>query len=923
MVGIPIFVLILQCLIVASLFLLLFRLRAVFGLSLIYTALGVLQFLQVFLSNSFFIKIIPGIFVSPGTVVLFPASLFVILLIYIREDAIEARKIIYALVFANLVLSLIQVSLSWDGLNETIINSYQLPESFFLKQAQIVFFGSIILLLDTFLLIFLYEGISRYIPFLFLRILLTTTLVLAIDTSFFTLSIFGDTNLFKSILFSSLLSKTSAAFVYSVLFTIYLNFIEKIKIREESEANSYKDIFNKLTYRQKFEHITKEKESKERDLKKTTFELNQYFDNALDLFCITNFKGEFLKLNKEWENTLGYKLEELIGTPFINLVHPDDIPATLDAFSKLKQNQEIKNFTNRYRSKNGDYRIIEWRSKPQAKMIFAAARDITESKNSEKNLLLANSIVNKSQAVAFLWRNEEGWPVEFVSNNVKRVLGYSAQEFTTGKVLFSRLIYKNDLNRVTKEVEINSKNPNSKSFNHEPYRVVTKSGKIIWLDDNTQIIRDNTGKIMHYEGVIYDITETKQHEEEIRKLSLAVHQSTSVIIITDIKGKIEYVNRKFTEITGYKENEVIGKNPSILKSGETTNEEYKQLWDNIKSGKVWKGEFKNKKKNGDFIFESASIFPLFNQNNEIINFVAINEDITKRKKLEIELAQYRNNLENSVKERTLELEIKTNELKRVQLGLMNLVDDLNLKTLELEKANIQLQELDKLKSIFLASMSHELRTPLNSIIGYTGILLMGMTGELNEEQIKQLKKVKNNGRHLLDLINDILDISKIEANKVELKIEKINIKILVEQTLEVLLPLIQKKKLKVIMDIPEHMEIETDERRIKQVLMNLVSNAVKFTNSGSITVNSILKDVDKIEIKVSDTGIGLTPEGVEKLFQPFQQIDSDYTKHYEGTGLGLYLCRKLMTLLGGTIAVTSAKNVGSEFTIELPLKIET
>lgn len=240
--------------------------------------------------------------------------------------------------------------------------------------------------------------------------------------------------------------------------------------------------------------------------------------------------------------------------------------------------------------------------------------------------------------------------------------------------------------------------------------------------------------------------------------------------------------------------------------------------------------------------------------------------------------------------------------------------------IELRQLNRKLEEADQYKSIFLASMSHELRTPLNSIIGYTGILLMGMTGKLNEEQNRQLDKVKNNARHLLSLINDILDISKIEADKVELQYEELNIKSLIREVSEIINPKLLEKGLILSSEIPDDMIIVTDVRRIKQVVLNLVSNAVNYTESGNIHIKAEQTGENKFNLSVRDTGIGISKAEISKLFQPFQQIDSSLTKNNKGTGLGLYLCKKLITLLGGNIFVKSEFGEGSEFSIEMPIR---
>ena len=240
----------------------------------------------------------------------------------------------------------------------------------------------------------------------------------------------------------------------------------------------------------------------------------------------------------------------------------------------------------------------------------------------------------------------------------------------------------------------------------------------------------------------------------------------------------------------------------------------------------------------------------------------------------------------------------------------------SLEKLEVEKMNAQ--SADRLKSAFLATMSHELRTPLNSIIGFTGILIQGKPGPLNDEQKKQLGMVQNSARHLLSLINDVLDISKIEAGQLKINLQQFNLPEVINKVVETNKPFADRKNLKIVVSIDENIkDITSDILRVQQILLNLINNAIKFTETGTIAI--ICRKEDKhVKIQISDTGIGIENEKIEQLFRPFTQIDTGLTRKKEGTGLGLSICKKLTEMLNGKIEVESKPGAGSTFTVIFP-----
>jgi PAS domain S-box-containing protein len=292
--------------------------------------------------------------------------------------------------------------------------------------------------------------------------------------------------------------------------------------------------------------------------------------------------------------------------------------------------------------------------------------------------------------------------------------------------------------------------------------------------------------------------------------------------------------------------------------------------------------------------------------------IGIGIDISARKQLERDLIEMNASLEARVLERT-------SELQENRLQLEHLVQSLNLKSAQLTFANEKLKEIDRMKSMFIASMSHELRTPLNSVIGYSSVLLNEWLGPLLPNQKENLAIVLRAGKHLLSLINDVIDVSKIEAGQIEVHHEEFDICDLVSEAAQQLEPEIKRKGLEFRISCP-HLTMATDRRRLLQATLNLLSNAMKYTESGFIEL-AVKPDGGWVEIEVADTGIGIGEEDAKLIFQPFQRLDSALRGSVSGTGLGLYLSSKLvMEVLGGTISFTSQPGKGSTFTLRVPVQ---
>jgi two-component system, sensor histidine kinase and response regulator len=374
---------------------------------------------------------------------------------------------------------------------------------------------------------------------------------------------------------------------------------------------------------------------------------------------------------------------------------------------------------------------------------------------------------------------------------------------------------------------------------------------------------------------------------ELRKLSMAVEQSPESIIITDVTACIEYVNETMLRQTGFSKAELVGQNPRILQSGRTPPETYAALWATLRRGQPWKGEFFNRRKNGEEYIEFAIITPLHDTDGRITHYVAVKEDITEKKRVARELDAHRHHLEELVVERTRQL----------------------------EEARARAEAANLSKSSFIANMSHEIRTPLNAIIGLTHLL---RRHEMPAEQLQRLDKIDSAGQHLLSIINDILDLSKIEAGRLELESVDFHLATVLDSVQSIMTEPAQAKGLSLRIH-PDGVPpwLHGDPTRLRQALLNYVSNAVKFTETGSIELRARLVERQGddllVRFEVADTGIGIPPEKAVHLFQAFEQADASTTRRYGGTGLGLVVTRRLAELMGGETGVNSVSGGGSTF----------
>ncbi len=513
-----------------------------------------------------------------------------------------------------------------------------------------------------------------------------------------------------------------------------------------------------------------------------------------------------------------------------------------------------------------------------------------------------------------------------------------------------------------------------------------------------------------------ELAEHKESQHTLRKLFMAVEQSAESILITNTSGVIEYVNQAFMENTGYHAEDVLGKNARMLKSGKTPEDAYRQMWLALSQGHSWKGEFINRRKDGSEYVEFAIVTPVRQSDGLVSHFVAVQEDITEKKRMGQELDRYRWHLEELVAARTSDLQQANSKLSDTQFAMESVgigiqwidaqsghllyanaraaqmlgraLDDILGQSIQaflpefalpsavamakmihpqpyrqfetqllssqgqsiaveftvhfiparsdaparliafitdisrrkdaeqaLIKAKEAAEAANRAKSAFLANMSHEIRTPMNAILGLCHLL--GLS-RLDADQRQRLGKIDGAANHLLAVINDILDISKIEANKLVLESVDFSPAALFDEVHLLVQERLSSKRLAFWMNIGNLPPVlRGDATRLRQGLLNYLGNAIKFTERGHISLQARIQDEDAthmlVRFEVTDTGIGVAQETLGSLFQAFEQADSSTTRKYGGTGLGLAITRSLARLMGGDTGAESVLGQGSTF----------
>lgn len=366
--------------------------------------------------------------------------------------------------------------------------------------------------------------------------------------------------------------------------------------------------------------------------------------------------------------------------------------------------------------------------------------------------------------------------------------------------------------------------------------------------------------------------EQKKALQQIKLLSTSVEKSPVMVVVTDPKGNLEYVNSKFTELTGYSANQVLGKNMRFFKTGKQPPEFYEELWNTILSGKDWKGEMQNKRKNGELYWESVAISSILNEEGAIAHFISIKEDVTEKKRLFEELIIAKNKAEES----------------------------------------------DRLKTAFLHNISHEIRTPLNGITGFTQIVVNSNISD--EKRAEYGKIIGDCSKQLISIVDDIISFSIIEAgqekvNNTECSIDSILGYIKDQNTEQAITKNLSFTIFSELAD--KNISVFTDKTKLFQILNNLVSNALKFTSKGFIKVNCRL-DNNFIVFSVADSGIGILPDMHKEIFKRFRQVETSNTRQFGGSGLGLSISKAYVELLGGKIWLESEINNGSTFFFTIP-----
>jgi PAS domain S-box-containing protein len=586
---------------------------------------------------------------------------------------------------------------------------------------------------------------------------------------------------------------------------------------------------------------------------------------------------------------------------FQNTIHPDDRDNANAAYSRSVQDHKPYQIEHRLRMADGRIKWIQERCHTEFDAhgtplrSMGTVQDVTERKLADDALAQSRDLlltIIESIPMRVFWKDRN---LTFMGCNtlLARDAGMHGPADLIGKDDYAMgWAPQADLYRADDLAVIES--GQAKLFYDEPQ--TTPDGDTVWLRTSKIPLKDPQGSVIGVLGLYEDISERKRAELELRKLSLIAEQSPETILITDLQGRIEYVNASFTHETGYTREEAVGQNPRLLQSGKNSPATYADMWDALAAGNTWSGELINRRKDGTLYIDWAVITPLRAPDGSITHYVSIQEDITERKQNADELERHRHGLEALVAQRTEELN-----------SARQLADAAN-----------------RSKSEFLANMSHEIRTPMNGVIGMVDVL---RKTPLNPEQARMLDTVQKSSLALMAILNDILDFSKIEAGKLDIEQTPMQLQDVLDNVMRLMKNNASARNVAltwtIAPDLPDWMQ--SDPTRIRQILLNLVGNAVKFAppNVGKVQVQArAVTRADAspgVQIVIADNGIGMKTEVIARLFHPFTQADASTMRKYGGTGLGLSITQRLVQMMQGHITVQSQPGTGSEFTVELPL----
>jgi len=597
----------------------------------------------------------------------------------------------------------------------------------------------------------------------------------------------------------------------------------------------------------------------------------------------TDNNGWIVNMNPVAENLCGYKLAEATGKPLseiFQIINSETRDKIDNPVIKVLESGKVIGLANHtiLVSKDGtEYQIADSAAPIKNKEggvngVVLVFSDVTKKHEAESKLRESEWGLKESQKIAGLGSYRLDFKTGFWTSSevMDLIFGIDEtyQKSIEGWLEIIHPDWQERMNQYLKKEIIES----HKRFDIV-YKIIRKNdNQERWVHGLGELSFDKETNLSHMHGTIQDITERRKAENQLKLLSRAVEQSPVTIVITNTEGNIEYVNPKFTEVTGYSLDEVKNKNPRVLKSGKQPLGFYQNLWNTILSGKDWKGEFQNKKKNGDSYWESAVISPLINSKGDISNFIAIKEDITEKKKMLEELIEAKEHAEES----------------------------------------------DKLKTAFLNNISHEIRTPFNGILGFLSLIQDEDLPE--DEKYEYINIINQSADRLMNTINDIVEIAQIQAGQIKLTITETNISKLANELFNKYKSDAEIKGVRFILNNKlsgADSFINTDAIKINTMLIYLIKNAIKFTTSGSIEFN-ILKDNDCMAFSIEDTGIGIPESKQQLIFERFTQANISRIRQFEGTGLGLSIAKAYVEMMGGKLWVESEEGKGSTFSFTIP-----